>query len=527
MESKKMSIVVAIDNNALMGIKEYGTYSLPWPYLKEDMDFFHCLIQTTKKEDQVNAVIVGYHTWMGLTKKFKTNKKIVIIVISKTWQNDIPMNTEKFVESFDSAVEYANQLENVDNIYVIGGLVVYHSAFLHPQFKTLYLTHIDHSYPMENVVEEKIFFPINHKTLQNLVDEQCFEIDPNIRKGFDVNKNIGYVFKKYTVKDASSFRQKYANLKNLQLSYIRYFYGTTAHLETLDREEYQYLHLVREIMKHGIVKQTRNAITKSIFGYQLRYDLSKGYPLLTVKKTYPKAIFEELMWFVRGQTNVKILQKKGVHIWDKNSSREFLEQNGLLYAEGDIGPGYGFQMRHYGAHYIDCNTDYTGQGIDQLAECISLIRNNPNSRRIIINLWNPSDILKQALPPCHMVYNFAVDLYEKPLEGKRGKLNCHLFQRSWDVFLGWNTSTAALLTYLLAHHCDLDPGTLVHSVTDAHLYQSHIDSGAVAKMLSRIPRKPPILRFLKKHENIEDYQFNDLVLEGYYPCPAINVEMVA
>jgi thymidylate synthase len=233
------------------------------------------------------------------------------------------------------------------------------------------------------------------------------------------------------------------------------------------------------------------------------------------------------MWMLRGQTDTKILEQKNVNIWKKNSTKEYLKQYGLPYAEGDIGPGYGFQMRHYGAEYIDCKTDYTNQGMDQLTECINLLNTNPLSRRIMIDLWNPADVHKQALPPCHCIYNFGVDLYAEPIDSMRGKLNCHLFQRSWDVLLGWNTTTAALLTYLLAHHCNLDPGIVVHSISNAHLYNEHIESGVVDKLLLRKPRLFPKLNFLRRKENIVDYEFEDLVIDGYYPSPAISANLVA
>ena len=354
----------------------------------------------------------------------------------------------------------------------------------------------------------------------------------------DHGKNINFCFKRYQLTNNFYyvFPRMFTPDRILTISY-----GTI--LPSFDRidGEYQYLDLVRSIIERGIYKQTRNAITKSIFGYQMKYNLADGYPISTLKKSYPKAIFEELMWMIRGQTNVKILQEKNVNIWNKNSSKEFLQQMKLPYEEGDIGPGYGFQMRYYGAKYVNCLADYRGQGVDQLQQCIDLINNDPHSRRIIIDLWNPADVPLMVLPCCHCWYNFSVDLYDSSIndpnggpeallnscEGKRGKLNCHLIQRSWDVLLGWNTTTAALFTYLLAHHCNLDLGLLVHSISDAHLYKEHIDSGAVAKLLARTPRKMPSLDIVNTRASIEDYEFTDMVIENYYPCPPITAEMIA
>ena len=499
--AKKFSIIVACDNQSVIGIKEYGQYSMPWPNIKEDMDYFKEL--TTKNQ---SAIIVGYNTWTTLSNSYKNNPNRKNIVISKFGD----------VTSFDSALDSASSISNVDKIFVIGGAITYHQALANPMLEKIYLTHIDTTYPLENVIEQKIYFPLDMETIDYMIDKSIIAVNFISEKKHDLNKNIGYQFKIYDINNPL-FSDVYRNKckPNIKIDQIIPINNTN------NNEEYQYLNLIRNIMEEGISKETRNGKVKSIFGCQLEYDLSKGYPLSTIKKSYPKTIFEELMWMIRGQTDVKILQQKNVHIWDKNSSKEFLNSQGLSYQECDIGPGYGFQMRHYGEEYVNCHTTY--QGFDQLQECIDLIKNDSFSRRIIINLWNPKDVKKQALPPCHVIYNFTV---EDENSVKR-KLNCHLFQRSWDVLLGWNTSTAALLTYILANHCGLEPGKLVHSVTDAHLYQTHIDSGLIDKILKRTPRRMPTLKFLTKRENIEDYTYLDMVLENYYPCPAINAEMVA
>ncbi|AUL79603.3 bifunctional dihydrofolate reductase-thymidylate synthase [Tupanvirus soda lake] len=522
---KKFSLIVAINNDALIGIKEYGGYSMPWPMLKEDMDFFRIKTTTTHHPNQTNAIIVGYNTWQTLPPFYKKNNKRTNIVVSRTATIDISSHNEVYVPTFDAALELAQSMPNLNEIFVIGGAVIYDIAMSHQMLDKMYVTHINHTYPNNIVVEQKIFFPLNIEQLEELT--RCdFLILSNEKQTFDANKNISYCFKEYNVQ--KNFHEVY-HCNNLISKIPRCInYDMVVIPIDCHEGEYQYLNLIKTIMKKGIYKTTRNDVTKSIFGYQLVYDLANGYPLSTVKRSYPKAIFEELMWMIRGQTNVKYLQEKNVTIWNKNSTKEFLQKYNLPYEEGDIGPGYGFQMRHYGAEYTNCMADYRGKGTDQLMECIDLINKDPHSRRIIIDLWNPRDTAKMALPPCHIIYNFGVDIYDKPSPtGNKGKLNCHLFQRSWDVLLGWNTTTAALLTYLLANHCDLDPGVIVHSITDAHLYKKHIDSGAVDKLLNRIPRNFPTLKFLNKKENIEDYEFDDLVIENYYPCPAIIAEMVA
>lgn len=518
---KKICLVVAINNDSLIGIKEYGQYSIPWPILKNDMIHFRKITTTTKFDNQFNAIIVGYNTWLSLPKIYKNNKKRINIIISRSANTDKINGSEKYVNTFHQALQYAIQLENVDKIFVIGGSAIYDLALSNPLLETIYITHVNDSYPSDNDVEKYIYFPLSQKHIDYLIEQKALHLEYQTNH-YDINKNISYCINTYHVFNLSDYYNKLE--KNQRI--VPYKPNNLP--KKCISGEYQYLNLVKKIMKEGVFKKTRNAITKSIFGFQMQFNLQDGYPISTLKKSYPKAIFEELMWMIRGETNVKILQKKNVHIWDKNSSKEFLEKYSLPYEEGDIGPGYGFQFRHFGAKYINCSTDYTGMGYDQLQNCINLIKNDPFSRRIVINLWNCNDIDKMALPPCHIIYNFGVDLYDKPNQtDKKGKLNCHLLQRSWDVLLGWNTTTAALLTYLLAHHCDLDAGILVHSITDAHIYKDHIDSGAVDKLLMRIPRKFPTIHFLNKREKIEDYIFEDFVIENYYPAPNIEADMIA
>lgn len=472
------SIVVAMNSDFLIGIKEYGSHSMPWPLLKADMEFFKKITTETPGNGSVNAVIVGYNTWLTLPPSYKNNNLRKNIVVSRTSSTDVPQHSEIYVETFNGAIDYAHQIGNLYNIFVIGGAAIYRQALEHPLLKKIYLTEIKNSYPKENIIEHEIYFPLGHNQFDELVNLNYLKESRGPVEKYEQTKNIKYCFRTYEV-ISNNFHSHYKLMtKNSRLveynKFNNIFYIHNPHFPKNainNEEEYQYLDLVRTIMQQGITKHTRNGDTKSIFGYQLRYDLTKGYPLSTIKRSYPKAVFEELMWMIRGQTNSKILEDKNVNIWKKNSSKEYLEKYGLPFEEGDIGPGYGFQMRFFGAEYYNCHTDYSNQGVDQLRECIKLINEDPSSRRIIISLWNPCDIPLQSLPACHLLYNFGVDLYDKPnVKGSRGKLNCHLFQRSWDVMLGWNTTTAALLTYLLAHHCNLDPGILVHSISDAHLF---------------------------------------------------------
>lgn len=227
--------------------------------------------------------------------------------------------------------------------------------------------------------------------------------------------------------------------------------GTSQPQNEKEHEEYQYLNIIKKVIKEGTRKDDRTGVgTLSIFGTQMRFTLRDNvFPLLTTKRVFWKGVLEELLWFIRGSTNAKELTEKNVHIWDANSSRNFLDSSGFTdREEGDLGPVYGFQWRHFGAEYKDMHTDYSGQGIDQLEQIIDKIRHSPNDRRIIMTAWNPIDIPKMALPPCHCFVQFYVS---------NGELSCQLYQRSADMGLGvpFNIASYSLLTYMLTHITNL------------------------------------------------------------------------
>lgn len=256
----------------------------------------------------------------------------------------------------------------------------------------------------------------------------------------------------------------------------------------------QYLDLLQEIMEHGTVKSDRTGVgTKSIFGHQMRFDLSEGFPLLTTKKVHLKSIIHELLWFISGDTNIKYLKDNKVSIWD-----EWADEN------GDLGPVYGKQWRSWAAP--------DGRSIDQLSEVIETIKKNPDSRRMIVCAWNPADVDKMALPPCHCFFQFYV---------ADGKLSCQLYQRSADTFLGvpFNIASYALLTMMIAQVCGLKAGEFVHTTGDTHIYLNHFDQ--VREQLSREPRALPKMLINTEVKSIFDFKYEDFTLEGYDPWPAI------
>lgn len=306
----------------------------------------------------------------------------------------------------------------------------------------------------------------------------------------------------------------------------------------------QYLNLCKHIMEHGVVKEDRTGTgTKSVFGYQMRFDLAKGFPLLTTKKTAFRLVVSELLWFIKGDTNVKTLIEANNHIWDEWAFEKWVKSDNYtgpdmtnfgvraakdpafkeivdeqmdifcskiladeLFAKefGDLGPVYGRQWRSWPTK--------NGETIDQLQKVIEQIKKNPDSRRHIITAWNPAEVDEMALPPCHSFMQFYV---------ANGKLSCQLYQRSADVFLGvpFNIASYALLTQLIAKECDLEVGEFVHTLGDAHLYLNHMEQ--VETQLSRTPRQLPTISLSNEKNSIFEYEIEDITLEGYDPHPRI------
>ena len=290
----------------------------------------------------------------------------------------------------------------------------------------------------------------------------------------------------------------------------------------LKTNEYKFLSVLRRIMTQNNIRPDRTGTgVKSIFGVDLRFSLENNkFPLLTTRKIPLRMVFEELMWFLRGKTDVRILQDKNVHVWDANTTREFLDNRGLHhYKVGDIGPGYGFQFRYSGAKYINCDSNYEHQGFDQLQYVINLLKTDPTSRRILINLWNPSDLDKMALVPCGFCYQFHVN---------DGMLSCKITQRSSDIALagGWNIASASLLTYMLSHICNLKPKEVIWSVGDCHIYQNQFDG--VVEQLKRTPRQCPTLHLINTSvKDITKFEYKDFVLHNYKPYPPIKLPLNA
>jgi len=285
-----------------------------------------------------------------------------------------------------------------------------------------------------------------------------------------------------------------------------------------EHEELQYLQLIEKIITSGRTKGDRTGTgTRSLFGAQMRFSLRESFPLLTTKRVFWRGVVEELLWFIKGSTDGNELAAKNVHIWDANGTKEFLAKQNLHDREqGDLGPIYGFQWRHFGAKYVDNKTDYTGQGTDQLAQIIETIKTNPNDRRMIMSAWNVADLPLMALPPCHSFCQFYV---------ADGELSCQMYQRSCDMGLGipFNIASYALLTCMIAHVCGLTPGDFIHTLGDAHVYLNHIEPLKI--QMKRTPKPFPTLRFEGTMTSIDDFKLEHIVLDNYKPHPSIKMEM--
>lgn len=255
-----------------------------------------------------------------------------------------------------------------------------------------------------------------------------------------------------------------------------------------------YLDLLRRVRHQGTLKSDRTGTgTRSLFGYQLRFDLTRGFPLVTTKRVHVKSVVHELLWFLRGETNVAYLHRHGVTIWD-----EWADEN------GDLGPIYGHQWRSWPTP--------DGGHVDQIAEVVERIRREPDSRRLVVSAWNVADLERMALPPCHTLFQFYV---------AQGRLSCQLYQRSADLFLGlpFNIASYSLLTLMVAQVCGLEPGEFIHTLGDAHLYVNHFDQAD--RQLGREPRPLPVMHLEPERRSLIEFRYEDFRLEGYDPHPAI------
>ena len=447
-------------------------------YIKSSKDL-HYFSNVTKGHSlpKQNIIVMGYNTWVSLP--YKPLKDRYNIVLSK----DHLVNIDDICR-FSSLELIFNHIEEIkDNfgeVFIIGGATVYEQCLREypEQLNKLYISEIDDDWLGDE--DSKYFDYSSILSDFRIIKERVENNDARIynpeTKSYII-KNLNITFKVYQRKSL------------------------------VNDDEMDYLKLLDSIMNRGIPTETRNGLVKSTFGEKMVFNLD-NFPLLTTKKMGYKTILRELLWFINGSTDNRLLKEQNVHIWSGNGSKEFLLSRGLPYEEDDLGPIYGFQWRHFGAEYEGRDTDYTGKGVDQLKWLIEEIKNNPSSRRLILNAWNVSDLDKMALPPCHILSQYYVNELD-------GTISCQLYQRSGDMFLGvpFNIASYAFLTYILCKLTGYKPGYLHHVIGDAHIYEDHETS--VLKQIKRVPKIFPKLTISDDLVDIDSITEDMFTIEGY------------
>lgn len=482
-----INCILAVDLNN--GIAKNN--QIPWK-ITEDLKHFKNITTLTTSEQLKNIVIMGKNTWESIGSKPLPNRINIIIsttMTSKYEYDDNNKNDYMICADMRTTINLINTFNNVNNVFVVGGKRLYDEFINSNIIKYVYLTKINYDYETDTIVN------INFNNFDTI------ESNTHILKC--QNKNI-----------------------ELKIEFIK--------LELKqNNEEYKYLLLLKNILINGDYRQTRNEHTKSLFGESLKFDLNKSFPLLTTKKMFLKGIFEELKFFLLGQTNTKILENKKVNIWKGNTNRTFLDMVGLNnYNDGDMGPMYGFQLRHFDADYKGCNEKYENMGIDQLQNIINLLKTDKFSRRMIMTTYNPKQVKQGVLPPCHgIVIQFAI-------EGEN-KLSCHMYQRSADFFHGipFNIASYALLVHIICEIVNNDNtyfgnkfnlGNLTIALGDYHVYEPHFE--IVDEQLKRKPYLFPQLKINKKISSIEDLnnlEFSDIELINYKCHSTLKADMIA
>jgi thymidylate synthase len=459
------NIILASDENNGIGKNN----SIPWN-VPMDMELFKNLTSSLCGINKV--VIMGYNTMKSLKSGYLKNR-INIIITSNIIQNN-DNNNVYYVNNFNESLNCAYSLVGKDpsRIWVIGGAVLYKTAINHTDLNLIYHSRINGNYECD------IMFELPEHTIvsKNIFDNQPIHFTLNICK-----------------------------IKN------------TA--------EYQYLRLLNEVLQYGDERQTRNGIVKSLFGKELSFNVHDKFPLLTTKKMFTKAIIEELLFFIRGDTDTNKLMEQGINIWKGNTTKEFLDKNNLPYKEGMMGPMYGYQWRFFGKSYQNDTHDTHRDYIDQFKNIIETLKKDPNSRRLIMTDFNPSMVNEGVLYPCHsLILQFYVNKTKS-----NNRLSVKMYQRSADLFLGlpFNIASTTLLLYIVAKLVGMEPENVHISLGDCHIYETHIS--AVQEQLKRQPMKFPkmIIPEFKCLEDVEQSNYKAFLLEDYNSHPSIKAEMVA
>ena len=475
----KFCVIVACEKNG--GIGKQGT--IPWKS-STDMTYFQNI--TKGNETVKNVLVMGHCTFESIGSKSLCKNRLTVVLSrdKNEKQDDIvfyngslnPIDLKDFLQRAFHGV-------CIGTVFYCGGQTIYEQALKYASlFDSFLVTQLD---------------------LSVSDCDRYFDLD--------------LLHKKCSLCKSSYFEGKHEPSG----TFMHYVPCAMNTLELGSNvEEICYLKLCKKILLEGQKRDDRTGVgTYSLFGQRLEFSLSNGVlPCLTSKKLATKTVIKELLWFISGSTNSKSLEDTGVKIWTGNTSREFLDKRGLTdLKEGDIGAGYGFQWRHFGADYKGMEECYDGKGIDQISEIVHLIKNDPFSRRIILTAWNPAALSRMALPPCHMMAQFYVTC--------DGYLECQMYQRSCDIFLGvpFNIMSYALLTHMLAHVCGLKASKLVMCFGDTHIYQNHIDQ--VLLQLKNTPKKFPTLSLCDEVKSIFDFKLEHIQINGYESYEAIRAPM--
>lgn len=440
---------------------------------KDNIQHFNCI---TTDIFNNSYVVMCMNTWELLPEKL--SDRINVVISKQQYKGDFDLCFNSLNDFFKS-VPYDDKSE----IFIIGGKSLIEECL------TNYKNIIDNVYI--SIVTQKI---INNLYIDDLYINNLY-----------INNLEPYLKNMCKKNEVSIYHYKFPK-----------------------HQECQYLQLLQKTMI-STQRQTRNAKTFSIFSEKLSFDLTKGFPLLTTKKVFLRGIFEELLFFIRGQTNSKILESKGVNIWKPNTSKEFIEKCGLPYEEGDMGPLYGFNWKYFGAEYLGCDIDYTEKGYNQIDNVLDLLINDPCSRRILLTDYNPSIAKQGVLYPCHSII---IQFYISEIENNK-MVSMNMYQRSVDEFLGlpFNIASNALLLHLICNTLNVKtekqqyyPDKLNILMGDCHIYESHLD--AVKEQLQRIPYDLPQIHIKTTHDLLENYKWEDIEIINYNCHPIIKADMI-
>jgi len=467
------SLIYSIDNNNAFGENDELIYKC-----SNDLKRFSVLTKLNEKN-----VVMGKNTFLSIYKmspdKFLIDRNVFVLT-----------NDSEFIRNFINIdVTFIRSIDDIfviDSPSIIGGSTLINAIYKNPKYsrkiEKIYLTKFDNEYTITD----------NTVTIED------------IPENFKVQN-------KYTVEEKVKVLNE-KDIRKISVDYITY--------NQKNHYELPYLKTLHDLLKKPL-RNTRNALVHSDFDFNTEYDCRDGkLPIFSTKHVATGLIIKELLWFIKGQTDNEILQKQNCRIWNGNSTAEFIKNQGLPYKENDLGPIYGFQWRHAGAEYIDCKTDYTNKGIDQLKNAEDLLKNNKFSRRILISAWNVADLHKMNLVPCHCLMQFYVNTNDE--------LCLKLTQRSGDMFLGvpFNVTSYCILLHLMAKKTNLKPGKLYHSIGDIHIYESHRE--AVQEQLNekvRYDEYPTIS--IEDFDDWDDLTFSHIKIENYLPGKKINAPMIA